>query len=159
MKRKIIFSISVIVVILAISTAIFFLINSNTNHYEKSKSQSISFLEKNEDEIISIAESLMAEDVNTSKEYKNKYCIYKNLNDELRYVKIDIDSKGFLGGQYWGIIYCPENNYIESDSDIAIFDESKTGNGNNISIHQKIKDNWYFYYDDYDGKIDVNSIK
>lgn len=45
----------------------------------------------------------------------------------------------------------------ESDT-IQIYDEKETtGEGNNIFIREKIKDNWYFYYDDYDGTVDISA--
>ena len=59
-----------------------------------------------------------------------------------------------LGGQYWGIIYSPNDDYIEN-SDITI---QKNGE-NDIFIREKIKEKWYFYYDDYDGKVNVQDNK
>ena len=56
-----------------------------------------------------------------------------------------------LGGQYYGLIYSQNNH------DGLI--KNKEIGGNNIFIRQKITDNWYFYYDDYDGKVDVKKIK
>ena len=60
-----------------------------------------------------------------------------------------------LGGQYYGLIYIKEYN-----DELIIYDEFKeTGTGNNIFIRKKIKDNWYIYYDDFDGKVDIKKIK
>lgn len=63
-----------------------------------------------------------------------------------------------LGGQYYGLIYSTEKNFFDSRS-LIIYDEHKeTCDGNNIFIRQKIKKNRYFYYDDYDGKVDTSKI-
>lgn len=59
--------------------------------------------------------------------------------------------RGMLGGQYYGIIYSKNNE--------EKLIKNKEIHGNNIFIRQKIKDNWYFYYDDYDGKVNINKIK
>ena len=60
-----------------------------------------------------------------------------------------------LGGQYYGLIYAKE-----SKENLFIYDEKEeTKQGNNVFIRQKIKDNWYFYYEDYDGKVNINKIK
>ena len=60
-----------------------------------------------------------------------------------------------LGGQNYGIIYSKID-----DEDFIVYDQKKvTGEGNNIFIREKLYDNWYFYYNDWDGEIDVNKIK
>ena len=60
-----------------------------------------------------------------------------------------------LGGQNYGIIYSKID-----DEDFIVYDQKKViGEGNNIFIREKLYDNWYFYYNDWDGEIDVNKIK
>ena len=56
-----------------------------------------------------------------------------------------------LGGQYWGIIYAPNDDLLDGNTS-SIYNE-KEETGNNIFIKEKIRDFWYFYYDDYDGKV------
>ena len=52
-----------------------------------------------------------------------------------------------------------DRNKARNVDEVIIFDElSETGEGNNIFIRKKINNNWYFYYDDYDGKIDLNKL-
>ncbi len=132
---------------------------SNTNHYEKCKDKSISFLDKNEEKLTEVAEDLMQKEDGASYRFKDKYYCGYSKGDNVSYVKIDIDAQGMLGGQYWGIIYCPNNNFIDGNSTIEIYDEKQTNeDGNNIFVKEKIKENWYFYYDDYDGKIDISTI-
>lgn len=58
-----------------------------------------------------------------------------------------------------GIIYCPSDDLIDNNY-IEIYDENaETNSGNNIFIKERIKENWYFYYDDYDGKIDIKEFE
>ncbi len=145
--------------LLIIVMALGFVLNkcTNTSHYEKSKEEATHFLAKNEADLKDIFEDLMSKEQNDSGKYKGKFYIYYK-TDSTEYVKLDIDARGMLGGQYWGIIYCPNNNLIRNNSSVEIYDESKNGTGNNIFIKEKIKDNWYFYYDDYDGKVDITKI-
>ena len=84
--------------------------------------------------------------------YAGYYYDYNlNFKSKEAYIKFDIDAQGMLCGQYYGLIYS-KNNHDE-------LIKNKEIGGNNIFIRQKIKDNWYFYYDDYDGKVDVKKIK
>lgn len=70
-----------------------------------------------------------------------------------------MDAQGFLGGQYYGLIYSKDEN-IYNGKDLFIYDENKeTGEGNNIFIRKKILDNWFFYYNDWDGKVKIDNIK
>ena len=59
-----------------------------------------------------------------------------------------------LGGQYYGLIYIKDKF-----EELIIYDGTKLENGNNIFIREKLKDNWYFYYDDYDGKVNIDKIR
>ena len=78
-----------------------------------------------------------------------------DFKNKTEYIKLDLDSQGMLGGQYYGLIYTKE-----SKEKLIIYDEKEeTKKGNNVFIRQKIKDNWYFYYEDYDGKVNINKIK
>lgn len=62
-----------------------------------------------------------------------------------------------MDGQYWDLIYC-EEDYLDGKN-IDIYDEYKeTGSGNNIFIVEKIRDNWYYSYQDWDGKVDTTKI-
>ena len=69
-------------------------------------------------------------------------------------IEIGINSQGFLGGQYWGLIYSKDD--LLDGEDISI---EKSNSGNNILIKQKIQNNWYFHYYDYDGQVNTDDIK
>ena len=59
-----------------------------------------------------------------------------------------------LGGQYYGLIYIQDKF-----DELITYDGTKLENENNIFIREKLKDNWYFYYDDYDGKVNIDKIR
>lgn len=64
-----------------------------------------------------------------------------------------------LGGQDWGLLYIPSNNYI-SNKKTYIYDEKTIkGKGNNIFIRKKIDKCCFFYYNDWDGKTNIKNIK
>lgn len=116
--------------------------------FDKAKKDAINFLNNNITELQSISNEIL--ESKNSKKYKNKiYTNYKN-SGEKEYIQFDIDSQGMLGGQYWGIIYSPNDDLLGEETRFIYNEQEETGKGNNIFIKEKIKDNWYFYYDDYD---------
>ena len=125
--------------------------------YENAKTTTIRYLNTNEKELKKIVDELYNNKSSVEKPLKKiiyasyYYDDYFNFKKEEEYVKLDIDAKGMLGGQYYGLIYSKNNN--------EELIKNKETRGNNIFIRQKIKDNWYFYYNDYDGKININKIK
>lgn len=129
----------------------------NRFNYDKALKTTTKFLNENENELKTIVDKLYESKSLIQKPLKNienssyeydKYFDYKN---EIEYIKFDIDAQGMLGGQYYGLIYLKENN-----EELIIYDEKY---GNNIFIREKLKDNWYFYYDDYDGKVNIDKIR
>lgn len=154
MKKRILILIGLVIVIISIIALRFFY----NNNYEYAKGESIKFLNSNINDLQDNANEMILDKSKESKNYKKiSYRYYKD-SDDKEYIQFDINAQGMLGGQYWGIIYCPDDNLLNGNS-IEIYDENKeTGKGNNIFIKEKIKDKWYFYYDDYDGKVDITSI-
>lgn len=136
----------------------------NRFDYNKSKKESVEFFKINKKELRIIAEKLYEKKTSKNKPYENiGYATYKNNSDfsflkKSEYVQFDIDAQGMLGGQYYGLIYIRDDIY--DNKDLFIYDENKeTSNGNNIFIREKITKHWYFYYDDYDGKVNISKIK
>lgn len=137
--------------------------NGGTNifDYDSAKKKAYNFLNNSSEELQKLVNELY-ESKNSKKDPMSmvSYASYEYSEDfdfknKKEYIKIDLDSQGMLGGQYYGLIYSKESN-----DDFIVYDEKKeTNKGNNIFIRQKIKDNWYFYYEDYDGKVDINKIK
>lgn len=133
----------------------------NKFDYDEAYTSAINYLNENEKELNKIVDELYKTKSSKKNPTKDiRYTSYNYLNDfnfkyETEYIIFDLNGQGMLGGQNYGLIYSKENN----DS-IIIYDEyKKTGNGNNIFIRKKIRDNWFFYYNDYDGKVNVDKIK
>lgn len=154
-KKKIIILMSIVLFILIIVTTSFLYEMSNSD-YEKARKETFHFLEKNITELEMISKECLYEKNRKTDEFKNKeyYFVKKG---EKEYAVINIDAQGMLGGQYCDLIYC-EDDYLDGNT-IDIYDEYKeTGSGNNIFIVEKIKDNWYFSYQDWDGKVDITEV-
>lgn len=134
----------------------------NRFDYNSSKKVAIEFLNDNKEELES-----MTKEIYTSKSFKENP--YKNIISvnyvesaqdlyDKEHIEFYMDSQGMLGGQYYGLIYSLDSNFNDNKV-IKIYDQFKeTGNGNNIYIREKISDNWYFFYNDYDGKVNLKTI-
>lgn len=68
--------------------------------YNSVKKSSIKFLNSNQIELEEIYDIILNNQENASGKYKEKLYIY--YSNAKKYVKLDIDSQGRLGGQYWG---------------------------------------------------------
>lgn len=164
MKKKIVISFFIIFLIIIVGLLLikitldsFYNKEFNKFDYDKAKKITIKYLNKNEEQLKKIAEELYENKSSIEDPLENARYVGYYYDDRLNYeskeeyVKFDIDAQGMLGGQCYGLIYSKNNH------DGLI--KNKEIGGNNIFIRQKIKDNWYFYYDDYDGKVDVKKIK
>lgn len=127
----------------------------NKFNYDSAKEITVNYFYENEDEL----NKLLIREINKK---NNKKCTdkpYKKIDSvcyfDDDYIEFNMDAQGMLGGQYYGLKYNTKAN-----KDLIIYDEFKeTGNGNNIFIEQRIKGNWFFYYRDWDGKVDISKIK
>ncbi len=164
MKKKIVFSFFIIFLIIIIGLLLIkIILNSfynkefNKFDYDKAKKATIKYLNKNEEQLKTIVDELYEnkssienpiENIKDAGYHNSSNFNFKN-NEE--YIKFNIDAQGMIGGQYYGLIYSKNNEEeLIKNQDL---------HGNNIFIRQKIKDNWYFYYDDYDGKVNINKIQ
>lgn len=135
----------------------------NKFDYNSSKKEAYEFLNDNIDRLDELAKNYLENHELESTKFKIVTYISYNETDGIRNkpletVEFSCDSQGMLGGQYWGLLYIPANNYL-GEKDLYIYDEHKEkGNGNNIFIREKLKENWFFFYDDYDGKVDTKRI-
>jgi len=154
MKRKIcIFSIIIIILLLIYATY-----NKYFREYDyfSSKRYCINYLNNNIRELETLFNKVEYHseqnifELDDGKTYSVGICAAYT-----KYVKLEIDAQGMLGGQYWGLIYCT-GDYLDG-KEMEIIGE--TGEDNNVFITEKIKDNWYFFYEDFDGKVDVNKVK
>lgn len=164
MKKKIIITFTIQISIIFIGILLIALaINKswekefNRFDYDKAKKTTIKYLTKKEEQLKTIVDELYEKKSSIENPIENiKHAGYYNSNNfnfknEEEYIKFDIDAQGIIGGQSYGLIYSKNN-----EEELI---KNKEQYGNNIFIRQKIKDNWYFYYDDYDGKVNINKIK
>lgn len=125
--------------------------------YDEAKEETIIFLNDNIDNLQDISKSILKIKSNSYKEhkYKDKTYVYSYMQNEegKEYIQIDFDGQGMLGGQGWGLIYSDNDDLLNGNSYYIYDEKEQTGTGNNIFIKEKIKDKWYFYYDDWDGKV------
>lgn len=151
MKKGLFYTILCIAIIICTTIITIILISKSTKfklNYTNSKKEAISILNRNKEKISDIAKTVY----NTKESINNPidnitYVSYSDSNHiNKEYIQFDIDTRGMLGGQYYGLIY---SNDDIIDGNIKKIHEK---NGNNTFIYEKIEDNWYFYYFDYDGK-------
>lgn len=171
MKKLILTILAMIMSVIVVLTLIFLVFvmvfnssykkENNKFDYFSAKENTIKYLDNNKDALNEIVEKL----IDTKGSIKNptkeiSFATYDYLSDfnfkeKTEYVIFYLDGQGMLGGQNYGIIYSKID-----DEDFIVYDQKKvTGEGNNIFIREKLYDNWYFYYNDWDGEIDVNKIK
>ena len=152
MKKGLFYTILCIAIIICTTIITIILISKSTKfklNYTNSKKEAISILNRNKEKISDIAKTVY----NTKESINNPidnitYVSYSDSNHiNKEYIQFDIDTRGMLGGQYYGLIY--SNDDIIDGNIKKIYHEK---NGNNTFIYEKIEDNWYFYYFDYDGK-------
>lgn len=153
MNKKIFSIISIVFMFLGLFCFICFC--NRTNNYGKARRDSIQFLNANIKDLKVILDKDSIGNVKECSKYKKiEYCFSNSNYNGKEYVDFEVNSQGFLGGQYWGIIYS-KNDDIIGHNKIEIYDQyMDEGTGNNILITEKIKKNWYFYFIDYDGKIE-----
>lgn len=164
MSKKTIITIVAIVICITIfiMIPILLLVNkwNRDFNYNTAKEVAIKYLNDNEQQLQQWVDQLYEnKDYMRKPNNKIRYATYSyskdfNFENEEEYIQLDLDAQGMLGGQYYGLIYSKANS-----DELIIYDEyKKTGKGNNIFIRQKIKKYWYFYYNDFDGKVDTNKI-
>ena len=121
--------------------------------YQSAKDFSESFLKHNQEELENIAQETLKTKQTSMNEYKKAYEIKYDENEEA--VDFEIGSQGMIGGQYWRLVYTEKGNYRGESEKYTYYEE----NGNNIAFAEKISENWYFYWIDYDGREDLSNIK
>lgn len=168
MKKIILMTVVGIFIILSTSYGILNLwLNKDSQRFnvQSAKKEVIQYLKQNKKELEKIAKELYEEKTSKKSPYpKISYSQYKNDTDlsfleKLEYIQFDVDAQGFLGGQYYGLIYS-KDDHINDRKDMFIYEQYKEEKeGNNIFIREKIDEYWFYYYNDYDGKVDIEKIK
>ena len=117
---------------------------SGEKAYSTAKKECARVLEKHQLQMEELAVSVLNSKVGKDGRFNEYY--YSCYRDQ-GFVKFDIDAQGMLGGQYWGLVYA-ENGILYGEAETYYFEEE---DGNNIIRAEKIKGNWWFYWEDYDG--------
>lgn len=137
--------------------------NDDSFNYEEALEESITFLEDNEEELDKLAKEYLDNHEMKSKEFKIVNSIsYSDTdgikNEKLENVVFECKAQGILGGQSWGLLYIPSNEYLGKKK-LYIYDEKEfKSDSNNVFIRKKLKKNWFFYYDDWDGKVNLKEV-
>ena len=121
--------------------------------YQSAKDYSESFLKHNQEELEIIAQDILKNKQSSISEFKKAHEIKYDEYEEA--VNFEIGSQGMLGGQYWRLVYTEKGNYRGKPEKYTYYEEG----GNNIVFAEKISENWYFYWIDYDGREDLSNIK
>lgn len=157
----------IIVVIMVVGIGGLYLswhMNDDIFNYEEALEEAITFLEDNEEELDELAKEYLENHEMKSKKFKIVNSInYSDTdgikNERLENVVFDCKVQGILGGQSWGLLHIPSNEYL-GEKELYIYDEKEfKSDGNNVFIRKKIKKNWFFYYDDWDGKVNLKKVK
>lgn len=121
--------------------------------YQSAKDYSESFLKHNQEELEIIAQDILKNKQSSISEFKKAHEIKYDKYEDAVY--FEIGSQGMLGGQYWRLVYTEKGTYRGESEKYTYYEED----GNNIAFAEKISENWYFYWIDYDGREDLSNIK
>ena len=144
-KKIVVISVSCIIVFVVITVGLYFLINSILpKTYSSAKKECEKVLDKYQIQMEEIAIDSLKSGKSVSGDFKEYYysCYIKE-----GLVSFDIDSQGFLGGQYWELVYT-QNGTLYGETESYLHKET---NGNNIVRAEKINEHWWYLWTDYNG--------
>ena len=142
-KKIIVISVSCIIVFAVIAVGLYFLINSILpKTYSSAKKECEKVLDKYQVQMEEIAVDSLK--TNNSGDFRDYF--YSCYQEE-GFVKFDIDAQGFLGGQYWELVYTQDGKFY-GEPESYLYEET---NGNNIVRAEKINEHWWYLWTDYDG--------
>lgn len=122
-------------------------------NYEQAKTDCMSFLENNKADLTELSQKAIIEQSAESEQYE-KYTYYCKSAGDTKYVIFDFDAQGAIGGQYWGIYYSSDNEFCD-EYGTNEFNENcryyREKGGNNFFATERLSENWFFFYQDYDG--------
>ena len=132
----------------------------NSANYAQAKEQTIIFINKNQNEIENVKNDVIEKQTAKGISMKGVSYISYEVYNEDTFVFFDYGSQGMLGGQYWGFYYSSSNlPRVQADyqGKCPLTEAKIEGcfywrelNGNNFYASERINDNWFFYYMDYD---------
>ena len=144
-KKILVISALCIIVFAVITVGLYFLINSiSPKTFSSAKNECVNVLEKHQTEMEQIAVDSLESSKNVSGHFKE---YYYSCHIEEGFISFDIDAQGFLGGQYWELVYTKDGTFY-GEADSYLHEETE---GNNIVRAEKINEHWWYLWTDYDG--------
>ena len=144
-KKIVVISVSCIIVFVVITVGLYFLINCILpKTYSSAKKECEKVLDKYQIQMEEIAVDSLKSGKSVSGDFKEYY--YSCYIEE-GLVSFDIDAQGFLGGQYWELVYT-EDGTLCGEPESYLYEETY---GNNIVRAEKINGHWWYLWMDYDG--------
>lgn len=126
-------------------------------NYQSAKDDAENFLKRNREELENIAKDIFRDKQVSVTEYKRVHDIDYDAHEDA--VNFAFDSQGALGGQYWRLVYTEKGEYLGEAQRYIYYEKDHSEGGNNIIFAEKIIENWYFYWIDYDGREDLSNMK
>ncbi len=163
MKSKILVLIVFLIVLLTCSFWIIALKNivKSSKTYLEAEKYSVNYLNSNIEQLTKTAKNVIKDKPEKGYNHNSFKEIYyisyggSSIDVNGNYASFHFKDDGFVHDVNWGLIYSPSNTY-EGEEQIYI---DRDSGHNNIFIRKKIRDNWFFYYDDFDGTTDLNDVK
>lgn len=141
---------------IAIVTFLFLLLPfsgySNETDYASAKANVEKFLDANSVELEEIATQTLEDQAVSTSEFKD--ISYITFDESNNMVIFEIGSQGMLGGQYWSLVYCKDGTF---HGEFELYTYNQPG-GNNLVLAEKLQENWFFCWEDYDGREDLISV-
>jgi hypothetical protein len=131
-----------------------------TSSYQEAKIDTIKYFTKYQNEFDAAKDTVLSKQSVDGVSIKNVNYINFYTSNTRQNISFDYDAQGMLGGQYWGLYYASDNTpwFDERNTDIELTETTVEGcyfwqepDGNNYYATERISENWFFYYMDYDG--------
>ncbi len=148
-------------------TVILMLLGCSFNKsFSQAKEQTVKFFEKNQNDFETAKDTILTAKSADDVSIKNISYISFDTVETSDMITFDYDAQGMLGGQYWGIVFSSDD-IPGIDNSIPTLTESETkgiyyweeSDGNNIFAMERITENWFFYYFDYDGHLNISDFR
>lgn len=129
---------------------------SSNKSFKETKQETKEFVLNNVDVLSEKVVDILSKKSADGITYDNGKTIDYKEYDYSNYVVFGYDAQGMLGGQYWGFYYSTNDVPIGDQGYELDLTKSKDGwywqepDGNNYYYTEKITDNWFFSYTDYD---------
>lgn len=150
MKKTVLIYCAAVAVVLLCLIGILLLPLLGRMDFEESREMSLTFLEENRQALEAGCAELMEKQ--TGGLVAEHACSWQEDPEGHEYVSVDVDAQGMMGGQYWGLYYCPEetmtgDGYLPDWTALPMAVELD----GSVFIRESLGQGWYFWYDDYDG--------